>query len=95
MEHLLCRIDILEYTSLLNQRQVGIFLAATSYANQVQAAQTQSSLAHTILTTFQKILLGYTTLELQGGPCTSERFSYYWVIFCRFLSQQELCTFAS
>lgn len=56
MEHLLCRIEILEYTILLNRQQVGIFLAAMSYAYWVQAVQTQSSLAHTILNTFLKIL---------------------------------------
>ena len=79
MEHLLCRIEISEYTSLLNQQQVGIFLAAMSYA-WVQAAQTQSSLAHTILSTFLKILPALVCwLKIQ---CTSTpgRAMYQWML---------------
>jgi hypothetical protein len=62
MEHLLCRIEILEFTSQLNQQQADICHAVMSYAHLVQAVQTQSSLAHTILTMLQKIQLALVCL---------------------------------
>jgi hypothetical protein len=70
MEHLLCRIDILEFTSQLNQPQVGICHAAMSYVHLVQSVQTQSSLARTILTMLQKIQL---------APVCLLRIHYTWI----------------